>query len=120
MKSIYRTSVLVNDSNLMTRTKEAIELSKVLKNSDVATPLKQQRKYKTSFKICIKFPRSRRDSGKSSIKFSQAPSTRSHSRTSVTDFTASQQRRQHMNKRFSTRRHSTSALFMNPAFMPPE
>lgn len=31
MKSIYRTSVLVNDSNLMTRTKEAIELSKVLK-----------------------------------------------------------------------------------------
>lgn len=36
------------------------------------------------------------------------------------DFTASQQRRQHMNKRFSTQTtHSTSALFMNPAIMPP-
>ncbi|CAI7106528.1 BEM_collapsed_G0016640.mRNA.1.CDS.1 [Saccharomyces cerevisiae] len=33
MKSIYRTSVFVNDSNLMTRTKEAIGLSKkVLKS----------------------------------------------------------------------------------------
>ncbi|CAI7106487.1 BEM_collapsed_G0016630.mRNA.1.CDS.1 [Saccharomyces cerevisiae] len=30
-----------------------------------------------------------------------------------------QQRRQHMNKRFSTQTTFTSALFMNPAFMPP-
>ena len=156
MKSIYRTSVLVNDSNLMTRTKEAIELSKVLKklkkkvlqdisqmddemretgkpifargsssptlsrqHSDVATPLKQQEDTRPALKFASSSPISE-GFRKSSIKFSQAPSTQISPRTSVTDFTASQQRRQHMNKRFSTQTtHSTSALFMNPAFMPP-
>ncbi|QHS72921.1 Pmd1p [Saccharomyces paradoxus] len=156
MKSIYRTSVLVNDSNLMTRTKEAIELSKVLKrlkkkalqdisqmdnemreagkpifargsssptlsrqHSDIISPLKQQDNTRPALKLASSSPISE-GFRKSSIKFTQTPSAQISPRTSVTDFTASQQRRQHMNKRFSTQTaHSTSALFMNPAFMPP-
>ncbi|CAI4060549.1 hypothetical protein SKDZ_05G1940 [Saccharomyces kudriavzevii ZP591] len=156
MKSIYRASVLVNDNNLMIRTKEAIELSKILKrlkkkvlqdvlqmddevrdagksiyargsssptlsrqHSDITAPLKQQANTKPALKLAPSSPISEAFR-KSSSKFMQPPSAQISPKTSVTDFTASQQRRQHMNKRFSTQTtHSTSALFMNPAFMPP-
>lgn len=158
MKSIYRVSVLVNDKNLMIRTKEAIGLSKILKklkkkvlqdisrmddelreagkpvdiyprgsssptlsrqHSDITTFIKQQGNARPSLKLATSSPISEAFK-KTSSKFIQPGSAQISPRTSVGDFTASQQRRQHMNKRFSTQTtHSTSALFMNPAIMPP-
>ncbi|CAI1960615.1 hypothetical protein SEUBUCD646_0E02180 [Saccharomyces eubayanus] len=158
MKSIYRVSVLVNDKNLMIRTKEAIGLSKILKrlkkkvlqdisqmddelreagkpvdifprgsssptlsrqHSDITVLSRQQGNARPSLKLATSSPISEAFK-KTSSKFIQPGSAQISPRTSVSDYTASQQRRQHMNKRFSTQTtHSTSALFMNPAIMPP-